>query len=168
MIKDKNEWQRYIRNSEICFEDFVDVLLPWCLDMHESQLICNKYRGQMTTFTSSEQQEETFSFLQGISQTVKCFKTDRQVWTGFSDEREEGYFVDANDGSPMLEFMELNPFHISQPNGGREENCLNAWKNDDDEISWWDTYCNRKGIPFFCRIDSNPRVQIRGEITESE
>lgn len=164
IIKDENQWSKEIKSSEICTsKDSVDVLLPWCLGMHEAKLLCNKFRGLMTIITSSELQSKLFASLKGISEAVNCFNS-RAVWTGFTDERVEDHFVDANEGTEMTTLMvDTLPFDLTQPNGEREQNCVAAWKNDQDEVYWHDDYCHDRGIPSFCRLDTNPRVQIRGD-----
>ena len=163
MTKDKNVWNKVIKTSEICTsQGSVDVLLPWCLSMHGAKLLCNKYRGQMTIITSLELEGKLFSSIEGISDRIKCLREDT-VWTGFSDEKVEGNFVDANEGIPLGNMTDYIPLHLSQPNGGREENCVQSYKNDQNETYWFDTNCQRKKIPFFCRVDNNPRIQIRGE-----
>ena len=162
LTKDDNEWNEKIKNSEICISKTpVDILLPWCLTMHEAKLLCTKYRGQMTIIRSPELQAKLFLSLEGITETVNCLIED-QVWTGFFDE-QEGHFIDANEEKPIRTMIDPVPFHPSQPNGERAENCVEAYKKYPHGESWFDTYCNRRSIPFFCRVDNNPRVQIRGE-----
>ena len=163
VITDENQWQKVIKNSEICTsKGYVDVLLPWCLGMHEAKLLCNKFKGQMTIITSSELQEKLFLSIQGIYKAVTCFE-DGMVWTGFSDEQDEGHFVDSNEKTPWSTMMDFIPFDLSQPNGEKEENCLVAFNNTSYENSWYDSYCYSRNIPSFCRIDKNPRILIRGE-----
>ena len=54
----------------------------------------------MTIINSSELQENLFSDLEQIPDGVHCLK-DWIVWTGFSDERDEGNFTDSNEGISM-------------------------------------------------------------------
>ena len=169
MLKNETEWNKLL-NSEICHgKGSVDVLLPWCLELHKAKLLCNKYRGKMTIITSSKLQEDLFSKLEEITDAVGCL-SEHDIWTGFSDEQVEGHFVDLNEGIPMKDMMESVPFAMSQPNGEREENCVMAYDHyysaDQNDTQWYDTYCHSTRISFFCRIDSSPRVQIRGKITQ--
>ena len=163
MMKAKDQWYTQIKETEVCTsKEFTDILLPWCFGMHEALQLCRKYRGKMTITTSLELQKKLFSSLEGISDHVNCLKED-SFWTGFTDEQNEGYYVDVNEGYLMDTLMKYKPFALSQPNGEREENCADSTKNEQNEIIWYDTLCHRKDIPSFCRIYDNSRIQIRGE-----
>ena len=112
--------------------------------------------------------EPLFSLLEWIPNRVECLK-DWIVWTGFSDEHDEGNFIDSNEGKQINTFVDPIPFQLSQPNGGRDENCVMAYKFYHSakaplpyQQSWFDTNCHRRDIPLFCRIENNPRFQIRG------
>ena len=159
-MKQEPQWHNLIRNVNICTDDNpVDVLLPWCLGMVEAKQLCNKYRGELTIITSSKLQNKLFS-MQELSGTVDGCNRD-WIWTGFSDEQLEGHFIDANNGIPSDSLIDTVPFHPSQPNGERAENCVAAGKLLQYDTSWYDTYCHGTR-PFSCRMEKNPRVQIRG------
>ena len=169
-MRDKSQWNKGIQNSEICTnKDPSDVLLPWCLNIHEGKQLCNKYKGHMTIITNSELQDKLLLLSKGISDAKGCLNEFHNlVWTGFTDEEVEGNFIDINEGLPMNAMMDLLPFNPSEPNGERAENCVIAWDMEGAQsqykydISWYDTTCYRRDIPSFCKIDDNPRIQIRG------
>ena len=114
----------------------------------------------MTIITNSALQNKLFLSMQELSGTVDCFNSS-WIWTGFSDEQVEGHFIDANNGIPSDSLIDTVPFHPSQPNGERAENCVAAGKLLQYDTSWYDTYCHGTR-PFSCRMEKNPRVQIRG------
>ena len=144
--------------------------MPWCLGMLEAKQLCNKYRGQMTVITNSVLQNKLSLSLQELTGTVDCHNNNNTreklkyswIWAGFSDEQMEGHFIDANNGIPLNSLMDHIPFHLSQPNGEKVENCVGAWTKYPYETSWFDTYCH-SNHPFSCRMEKNLRVQIRGD-----
>ena len=163
-IKSENEWIERVQRSDICGKTRAkDILMPWCMGMIEAKRMCNKFKGQITIITNSQQQGELFSTLKGIKSTEACLSGER-VWTGFSDERVEGHFIDVKEGAYTAENFDPFPMPYSSQNGGRQQNCAAAWRSNPYESSWYDLSCKRKNVASFCRIDTNPRLQIRGKV----
>ena len=77
----------------------------------------------MTIVTNLEMQKKMFLTLKGISDYGKCL-SESTLWTGFSDEKLEGYFVDANEDRAIDTMIDPVPFTLSQPNGEREEELV--------------------------------------------
>ena len=166
-VKTEHEWQNVIRKTEVCSGTVPkDVHLPWCMGFKESKLMCEKYRGQITTITSSEVQKHIFDQLrETANSSVAC---DWQgVWTGFSDLEVEGHFIDANDGRTLDSLGDFDPFVIGQPNGDTKQNCAFAdLELPYDTKAWGDGPC-ADAIHSFCRMDYNPTLQIRGELDKA-
>ena len=161
-FKQEANWEKLIQNSEVCSGvGPKSILLPWCMKLEEAKLLCEKYRGRMTIITSSKQQRELFLQLRQISQSTDC-TWHNEVWTGFSDEEEEGHFVDVIEGRDLDATVDNQPFFLGQPNGGSLENCASADAKVVSEQSWYDARCD-DSILSFCTIDKNPLLQIRGE-----
>ena len=162
-IKSEHEWKERVLRSEACTKtNTKDILLPWCLGMMETKMMCEKYKGQITVITNAELQSELFSALEEYNDTEACFSRNR-VWTGFSDAIREGSFIDVNEGAYTEDNFDPFPMPHSRRNGGRAQNCAGASREYPFESSWYDTLCTRKDIASFCRIDKNQRLQIRGE-----
>lgn len=161
-IKPEAKWEKLIQNSEVCTGvGPKSILLPWCMKFDEAKLLCEKYRGHMTTIVSSNQQRELFSQVRNSLRSTDC-TWHNEVWTGFSDEEEEGNFVDVIDGSVLDTIADFMPFFVGQPNGGSFENCASADAKVLSEKSWYDARCD-DSILSFCTIYKNPLLQIRGE-----
>ena len=124
--------------------------------MVEAKQLCDKYTGEMTIVKTTKLQEEFFSQMKMAKVIDDC---ERVLWTGFSDEAMEDNFVDVNQGRPIKELLDPIPFATSQPNGGNAENCVVAWTGN---ALWYDTRCHRTAVSF-CKIDANPRLQMRGD-----
>merc|ERR1712223_1118992 len=65
-----------------------------------------------------------------------------QIWIGLTDTEEDGQFKYISDGGfPLISF----PWAVSQPNGGRDENCLTAFIPEDQQNQaipkWFDRPC---------------------------
>ena len=158
-----------IQRTEICNSaDPVDIRLPWCLGMMEAKQLCEKFRGEMTIITSSKLQTELFIQLEETTDDRDCVRDKRalkKIWTGFTDEKREGHFVDINNGAPLISMLDPLPFFHSAPDGGVGENCVTASikSNQPFKSSWYDTDCTRP-LASFCRFDRIPRLQIRGGV----
>ena len=165
-LESKEQWHDLVKRANICIgANPIDVLLPWCLGMHEAKLICDKYRGNITIITSIELQRQLYSQLKGKVYEENCDVPDGPViWTGFSDEAFEGNFVDVLDDKPLKSFFQTTPFAPSQPNGKSNENCAMA-ANHMHGWDWFDTNCARS-LPSFCKLNENPQMKIRGRHQE--
>ena len=162
-VKTENEWLKLVQSTDVCTTAKpLHVLLPWCLGMPHAKQLCDKFRGQLAIVDGSDMQKDLFVKLKGVSDAEGCL-ADNKIWTGFSDEEDEGHFVDLNNKQLLNELLEPVPFFPTQPNGGEEENCAMAWNRHPYEESWYDTYCARL-LASFCKIDHSPRVQVRGEV----
>ena len=168
-IKTEHEWQKLIKKSDVCSGiAYKDVHLPWCMGFSEAKLMCEKYRGQMTTIRSSKQQKQIFDQLREIpNSVVGCAWPG--IWTGFTDMAVEGQFIDVNDGILLNSLGNFSPFIIGQPNGDTKQNCAQACIACDkpllDAKSWGDGPCD-DAIHSFCQINRNPQFQLRGKLKE--
>ena len=156
-----------IKESDVCSGDALkDVHLPWCLGFTDAKLMCEKFRGQLSTITSSKIQKGLFETLREIANySVGC--DYRSVWTGFSDSIVEGDFIDVNHGTMLKSLTDFDPFVIGQPNGHTEQNCVWAYFDmPHEKPCWFDDPCDVK-VHSFCKIRMNPMFQIRGKLKES-
>jgi hypothetical protein len=85
-----------------------------------------------------------------------------QIWTGWTDEGNEGNFYDPNDPQVFLADNEFQPWYMGEPNGDVRENCMLSWITAD--AKWIDLAC-RWEICSFCELERSPNVQIRGKPT---
>ena len=93
-----------------------------------------------------------------ISESSGCYSRGC-VWTGFTDEKKEGDFIDINEDKRLETIFDNLPFSPGEPNGDEEENCLISCK---DTPFWHDAVC-QKGASPFCKFDRNALIQIRGK-----
>ena len=62
------------------------------------------------------------------------------MWTGWTDERIEGIFIDPNTGEILDRNNSYAPFSIGQPNGEEAENCVYStpygnWRDVDCSVT---------------------------------
>ena len=154
-MKTHIEWKRQIKSTEICTgSDPVDVILPWFLTMTEAKHLCEKYRGKTTIITSAKMKEEIFSQMDTIQDLSGCSWPKCVAWTGYSDEDEEGKYVDVNEGKAL----HFEPWAPGEPNGKQNENCGIANK---PSPFWYDAPCENSYLSF-CRIEETSRLHLRG------
>ena len=155
-INTQRKWESQIKYTEICTgSDPVDVLFPWFLTMAEAKHFCEKYKGKTSIITSAEMRETLFSQMDSIPELAGCTWPICVAWTGFSDENDEGNYVDVNEGKAL----NFDPWAPGEPNGKRNENC--AISNRPSPF-WYDAPCDYP-LSSFCRIEETPRLHLRGE-----
>ena len=158
-MKDENEWENEIKNTEICLgSDPVDILLPWFLTMTEAKHLCEKYKGKSSVITSAEMRDTLFSQMDNIPELEGCAWPKCVAWTGFSDEEDEGLFVDINEGK----FLNFSPWAQGEPNGKQNENCGISNKLSPN---WYDAPCENSYLSF-CRMEGVSRFHLRGNLAE--
>ncbi len=81
-----------------------------------------------------------------------------ELWTGWTDERNEGIFSDINTNVPIDEAL-YAPYSPGEPNGGTLENCVFAYSTS---INWFDAPCSAK-MWSFCHVGWNPVFKARGK-----
>ena len=68
------------------------------------------------------------------------------VWIGIDDKSQEGHFKYASDTMSVT----YTDWHSGEPNNaGTGEDCVLWFKNQNNEIGWYDFPCYRKK-PFIC------------------
>ena len=155
-MKTKNDWQTKIQTTEICTgSDPEDILFPWPTTMTEGKHLCQKYRGKSTIITSAEMRVKLFSQMDKFKDLEGCPWPKCVAWTGFSDEDEEGKFVDINEGKALS----FRPWALGAPNGKRKENCAISNKLSPD---WYDAPCENSYLSF-CKIEGISRFHLRGD-----
>ena len=155
-IKTPTEWAKQIKSTEICTgSDPVDVLLPWFLNMGEAKHLCEKYKGKTSIITSAEMRETLFSQMDTIPELAGCAWPKCVAWTGFSDEDDEGNYVDVNEGKSL----NFEPWAPGEPNGKTNENCGISYKLSP---FWYDAPCENSYFSF-CRIEETSRLHLRGD-----
>ena len=156
-IKRQTDWEKQIKFTEICTgSDPVDVLLPWFLTMGEAKHLCEKYKGKTSVITSAEMRETLFSQMDTIPELAGCAWPKCVAWTGFSDEDDEGNYVDANEGKAL----NFEPWAPGEPNGKTNENCGISYKLSP---FWYDAPCENSYFSF-CRIEETSRLHLRGDL----
>ncbi|XP_043915333.1 C-type lectin domain family 11 member A [Protopterus annectens] len=70
------------------------------------------------------------------------------IWIGIHDLRDEGLYM-YQDGYLVSFFKWYKDFLVSQPNGGKHENCV-AISSDDGK--WWDNDCARR-MYYMCEYE---------------
>ena len=101
-----------------------------------------------------------FSQMDKIKELEGCPWPKCVAWTGFSDEEEEGNFVDINEGKALS----FSPWALGAPNGKRKENCGISNKFSAD---WYDAPCGNSYLSF-CEIEGMSRFHLRGDIQYTE
>ena len=82
------------------------------------------------------------------------------MWTGWTDERIEGIFIDPNTGEILDRNNSYAPFSIGQPNGEEAENCVYSTPYG----NWRDVDCSRHLIGS-CLLKQMPlQFKLRGYI----
>ena len=156
-MKDKIEWENKIKSTEICSgSDPVDILLPWFLTMTEAKQLCEKYKGNPSVITSAEMRETLFSQMENIPELEGCAWPKCVAWTGFTDEEDEGAFVDINEGKAL----NFSPWSQGEPNGKQNENCGISNKLSPN---WYDAPCENSYLSF-CRMEGVSRFHLRGNV----
>ena len=85
-----------------------------------------------------------------------------EIWTGYSDHEQEGFFRNVLTGEPLENVMQ-NPWYYGEPNGNTLENCAVIWPY---RKAWNDLSCgglNGKACGF-CEFETYPDFEIRGNI----
>ena len=161
-VKSEDNWKRLIKNTEICQDaESIDIPIPWCLGMRKAQRLCTKLGGHMTVISDLEKQKEIFSKHERFLDIAGCkFFNEGSacLWTGFTDERVEGQYIEVNEGRKLETMFRPSPMAPGEPNGDREENCLFSCV---DSPFWYDVRCS-SSLTSFCSINKNPWIQIRG------
>ena len=82
------------------------------------------------------------------------------MWTGWSDEQNEGTYIDANLGQvlPINNSSTYAPFYTGEPNGEEAENCVVS--NPDG--TWWDAPCNYRFIGSCLLRHMPPQFKLTG------
>ena len=156
-MKNRNEWKIKIKSSEICLgSDPVDVLMPWHLTMKEAKHWCEKYKGKLSIITSAEMRETLFSQMDNLTVLEGCAWPKCVAWTGFTDEDDEGIFVDLNEGKTL----NFNPWMEGEPNGKENENCAISNKLSP---KWFDAPCDNS-YQSFCKMEGISRFHLRGNM----
>ncbi|XP_005990975.1 C-type lectin domain family 11 member A [Latimeria chalumnae] len=70
------------------------------------------------------------------------------VWIGITDHRAEGLYL-YEDGHRVSFFRWFRDFLVTQPNGGKQENCV-SFSSEDGK--WWDNDCARR-MYFLCEYE---------------
>lgn len=83
------------------------------------------------------------------------------IWGGWSDEPQEGFFSNVNTGVILRKEDGFWPFYPGEPNGELLENCVVVWTAHN---AWNDAGCSEEAYSF-CHIPTRPNFQLRGEIT---
>ena len=162
-MKSEDEWKNLIKNTEVCQgAKSVDIPMPWCLGMNEAKSLCNKLGGRITVISDLGMQQGMFSKHEQFLDSVGCKFLEDSVclWTGFTDEKVEGQYIDVNKEENLETLFDTSPMAPGEPNGDSEENCLFVCEN---RPFWYDVRCSSP-LTSFCSIDKNPLIQIRGDI----
>ena len=81
------------------------------------------------------------------------------MWGGWTDEEEEGSFIDPNTKEVLNLTNGFQRFRIGEPNGMEAENCVVQWAID---AHWVDYPCNDKSIGSCFLERMPPQFQLRG------
>jgi len=86
------------------------------------------------------------------------FPTVENFWAGYTDQREEGVFLSADEPALPLD-ASWPAWGTGEPNGDVVENCLEAVVS---HRQWNDVDCGHKRW-FFCQLDERPIFRLRGK-----
>ena len=158
-----NMTERDATNEEICVSPRPgNVLFPEKRNTTSLQSICRKMRGKASVIRDAKEQTK---MTEEASKRANCYRDGHAVyWIGWTDEGEEGLWVDVNDDSKLLSSSGFVPWDVSKPNGGRLENCAEVQGSRD---LWNDIWCLRR-ICGFCELESGPDLQVRGLCEDSK
>ena len=126
------------------------VAIPVEMDIHEAVEICNDKLSR-SILPYQEDLVSLQSFATWYKNTVGPFD---KVWVPFSDERQEGVFLNMNDQTEAV-FL---PWDISQPNGGIDQNYVSFQAN----LHYRDNPADREGIWSSCLLDSSLLLRLDG------
>ena len=80
-------------------------------------------------------------------------------WLPYTDEAEEGVWLDQNSGQPM-KYSEWMP---GQPNGRETENCARVnMRAKQPDMMWYDSRCRNSLKCTLCSRTSQPILRLRG------
>ena len=106
-------------NNDVCREveeGRYNLALPFGKTQDQALSTCHKLgHAWLTSLDNQEQYEQFIAWFDRITN-----KTCKRIWTPYSDKREEGVFVNVDDGSPVT-FL---PWAVGDPNGGKIENGI--------------------------------------------
>ena len=106
-------------NNDVCREveeGRYNLALPFGKTQDQVISTCHKLgHAWLTSLDNQEQYEQFIAWFDRITN-----KTCKRIWTPYSDKREEGVFVNVDDGSPVT-FL---PWAVGDPNGGKIENGI--------------------------------------------
>ena len=140
--------------NEICQTHKRHILLQGRRTPNEHKVLCNSLNGTISTPGNTDDIEK-------LAEIIKMHPSGHAVkrfWTGWSDEEEEGVFINVDTGLPLSSSKEN--WYPGEPNGGALENCI-AVKNITGRMYDFPCHVNYHGL---CYITSRPRMKIRGEM----
>ena len=86
------------------------------------------------------------------------------LWAGWTDEENEGNFVDPNTGEHLDRRGGYAPFRLGEPNGDEAENCVIKWTDESwlNGRFWVDYSCDDESIAS-CFLKRSPtQFKLRG------
>ena len=83
------------------------------------------------------------------------------MWVGFTDEENEGTFIDPNTREVLDLVKGFTNFKIGEPNGHEAENCVIQWAYDG---TWVDYPCHDLSIGSCYLEEMPPQFKLRGTV----
>ena len=147
--------ERDIESNQICkTEDKQHILIRGTRTAHAQKLLCNTLNGTMSApenMRSIQHRIEQITEMQPRNDTIERFLV------GWTDEEEEGTFVNIDTGSKLDNSTE-DYWYPGEPNGGRLENCV-VVKTTTGRMHDFPCDVEYHG---FCLMDRRPRIKVRG------
>ncbi len=133
-----------------------DVLIPSPRNFDSLIDLCQKFHGEVSVVTSSEQHSKLTSTYKDSA--ASCTNPYDGYWVGWWDRPSEGRFVDVNSMSSLAPDG-YQPWFLGEPNGREQENCAISWT--ETVSNWNDARCDLEYCGF-CRLEFAPVFILRG------
>ena len=107
-----------------------------------------------------------FTRLSVVKKHDELFSIVVGLWAGWTDEENEGTFIDPNSGEHLNISGGYAPFITGEPNGAEAENCVVKLTDEINLIDrfWWDYSCDDESIAS-CYLEQSPTTfHLRGMI----
>ena len=132
-------------------------IFPRKRTFRESLELCQRLGGTMAVADSEKKSQEIMKLLSSTKDKICLPWSGGKSWTGYTDEKEEGKFVDVNTG----EEMNWSKWILGEPNGGQRGNCVGI----NAEGKMFDAQCSSKYCTL-CELEKVPVLHLRGACWE--
>merc|ERR1719402_27016 len=171
-----DEWERTNINSEYMVDKAdmctgetgvrggIMMIFPNWLNWYGGREICRRFGGRLHMDRTKEEVGTRSAPMVAYGETLRPGRCKR-VWTGATDEAEEGIWLDSFTGEVVSDLPGWAKFWApGQPNGIRIQNCAGIWEVDGEAPNSWydDGGCEKERQCSMCNFPAPPRAKLRG------